>query len=142
MFKVLSYCIALGLTLSAGATLLPEEQVIENVKSIIVQGASQSIMEQNIKAAGGEVLHSFSVIEAVSASLTPQQMEQIKLSHPSIRFFTDTDVEISSTIKKRKSADSIYPGDYKNNVVGEMSNSIVLDRQKPLQNDLSVNTVS
>lgn len=130
MIKTISYCIALGLTLSAGATLLPEEQVIENVQSIIVQGASQSIMEQNITAAGGEVLHSFSVIEAVSAQLTEQQIEQMKSSNPMLRFFTDSEVKISKK-DKTENVDNAR----------EMSNSIIVDTQKPLQYDLNTNTV-
>ncbi|GAA0855050.1 S8 family peptidase [Aliiglaciecola litoralis] len=64
--------------------------------SFIVQGASQDTMYKQIVAVGGEVTHTFQVIEAVSAQLTENQIDRVKRVNPLLRFFSNADVNISS----------------------------------------------
>jgi len=62
----------------------------------IIQGASQSTMTKQINTVGANITHSFKVIDAVSASLTPSQVEQISSINPMLRLFASSEVVVNS----------------------------------------------
>jgi serine protease AprX len=70
----------------------------------IVQGASQATMTEQINAVGGKITHSFNVINAVSAALTPSQMAQVSSANPMLRLFANSDVELNGNKGKGKGA--------------------------------------
>ncbi|WP_371376543.1 S8 family peptidase [Thalassotalea aquiviva] len=73
-------------------------------KTLIVQGASPKAMIETIEGVGGEVLHTFKVINAVSAVLTKEQQQKLKESAPLLSFFSDSKVELNdfAAVKKAK----------------------------------------
>ena len=57
-----------------------------NSDKYILQGASNSALISAIQAEQGEVIHEFKLIQAVSARLTPEQVESISSKNGMIRF--------------------------------------------------------
>ncbi|WJG07935.1 S8 family peptidase [Aliiglaciecola sp. LCG003] len=104
MNKMFSFCLTIlvlvlfsaGLMQTLSSEVAPEKSEGSAVQSFIVQGASQSTMQREVTAVGGVVLHKYKVIEAISASLTQQQISMVKSVNPMLRFFSDTGVDVSA----------------------------------------------
>ena len=56
-----------------------------DTETYIVQGASKQTLTQVVQSVGGEIVHDFSVITAISASLTSDQVQKIRSSNPLLR---------------------------------------------------------
>ncbi len=54
----------------------------------ILQGASKATMVELVKQVGGEVIHDYSVIDAVSASLTHEQVSRLTDINPMLRMMS------------------------------------------------------
>ena len=67
--------------LMAASNAYKEEQ-----GSYILQGASQQTITSLVQQVGGEIIHDFSVISAVSASLTQSQVDELKNTNSMLRF--------------------------------------------------------
>ncbi|GAA0291536.1 hypothetical protein GCM10009128_07450 [Psychrosphaera haliotis] len=65
-------------------------------QAYIIQGASKGSMISLVNDIGGEVVHDFAVIPAISAMLTEDQVSVIKKSNPLIRLFADATVKLDA----------------------------------------------
>ncbi|GAB2996107.1 S8 family peptidase [Psychrosphaera aestuarii] len=63
-------------------------------QAYILQGASKGSMISLVNEIGGEVVHDFAVIPAISAMLTDDQVSAIKKNNPLIRLFSDAKVKL------------------------------------------------
>jgi serine protease AprX len=79
-------------------------EVEESSTGYIIQGASQSTMADQINAVGGNITHTFNVINAVSAALTPSQVEQVSSANPMLRLFANTEVKLNAKGGKGKAS--------------------------------------
>ncbi|MDN3652698.1 S8 family peptidase [Thalassotalea ponticola] len=90
------YVAATVLVLMAGAVFAFSQYGNDKRFAYIVQGASKPTLIQAVESVGGEVLHKYTVIQAISALMTDQQVQQVRSSHPMIRLFNDGKVMLSS----------------------------------------------
>lgn len=102
--------IALGalIVICAGLFITTGKQPEKEVLSFIVQGGSQITMQQQITAVGGQVVHTYKVIKAITANLTDQQVNDVKLINPMLTFFNNATVEVSG---KRNSVELAPSGE-------------------------------
>lgn len=96
----------LSLTVITAGSALTYSQLTSEVEGspqgYIIQGASQSTMTEQINAVGGNITHTFNVINAVSAALTPSQVAQVSSTNPMLRLFVDSEIEINAKGGKNK----------------------------------------
>jgi len=59
-----------------------------NEVAYMLQGASKATMVELVEQVGGEVIHDFSVISAISVSLTEEQAIQLNTINPLVRLST------------------------------------------------------
>lgn len=64
-------------------------------QSYIMQGATKEQIRDLQASMAMEVIQYFTVIDAVSVSLTPIQVKQVKKQYSGISFFDDSKVELS-----------------------------------------------
>jgi serine protease AprX len=70
----------------------------------IIQGASQKTILDDLEKVGAEIIHTHSVISAVSAKLTAKQQQTLLTLNPMLRLFKDSKVGVSA--KKVKEAET------------------------------------
>tara|TARA_R110000751_G_scaffold4388_1_gene21575 strand:+ start:111561 stop:114098 length:2538 start_codon:yes stop_codon:yes gene_type:complete len=88
--------------LSALAYSLTTAEQATSTQKYIMQGASQSTMKAQVEAVGGEITHSFKVIDALSVALTDSQASEISSTNPMLRLFADSQVELNGKKDKVK----------------------------------------
>jgi hypothetical protein len=71
-------------TLSA-FSVVAAANMVQQESAYILQGASKATMIELVKEVGGEMKHDFSVISAISANLTAEQVKALSEKNPLIR---------------------------------------------------------
>ncbi|MBU2991146.1 hypothetical protein KO525_17345, partial [Psychrosphaera sp. B3R10] len=92
--KTITVVTASLFTLAATANALQNNKS-QHEAAYLVQGASNATMTSLVQNVGGEVIHNFSVIQAISAELNEDQVKQISEMNPLVRF-TNKDVKAES----------------------------------------------
>lgn len=64
----------------------------------LIQGASQATMNALVERVGGEVIHNFDVIQAVSAELSADQVKALNEINPLLRVTTKAEGEETAAI--------------------------------------------
>ncbi len=93
MLKWRNILVATALVLLSVA-FLQAQTITEKSDSFIVQGASHATMIEEVEQVGGTVIHSFKVIKAISALLTPSQVATLNNTNPMLRMFIDSKVNL------------------------------------------------
>ena len=83
LFSTASFC-----TLVA-ATSAYQVNDNQNEAAYLIQGASQATMTSLVKQVGGDVVHNFDVIPAISAELTEKQVNELNKINPLLRVTTE-----------------------------------------------------
>jgi len=74
-----------------------------NEVAYMLQGASKATMVELVEQVGGEVIHDFSVISAISVSLTEEQAIQLNTINPLVRLSTKSQtIETASFLWPRR----------------------------------------
>jgi hypothetical protein len=84
--------------------------MVQQESAYILQGASKATMIELVKEVGGEMKHDFSVISAISANLTAEQVKALSAKNPMIRFSNKNDSKTAMnwwTTKKGKTGDQV-----------------------------------
>jgi hypothetical protein len=95
---------AILLSTASVFTLLAASNVYQsnsNEAAYMLQGASKATMVELVQQVGGEIIHDFSVINAISASLTEEQTTQLNTINPLVR--------LSSNDKALETAAFVWP---------------------------------
>lgn len=95
---------AILLSTASVFTLLAASNVYQsnsNEAAYMLQGASKATMVELVQQVGGEIIHDFSVINAISASLTEEQTAQLNTINPLVR--------LSSNDKALETAAFVWP---------------------------------
>ncbi|MBU2916414.1 hypothetical protein KO505_00395 [Psychrosphaera sp. F3M07] len=95
---------AILLSTASVFTLLAASNVYQsnsNEIAYMLQGASKATMVELVQQVGGEIIHDFSVINAISASLTEEQTTQLNTINPLVR--------LSSNDKALETAAFVWP---------------------------------
>lgn len=130
------YKISIGslILVCAGLFVVVDKDSDGEVLSFIVQGASQQTMQQQITSVGGEVVHTYKVIAAISANLTDLQVTEVKVINPMLTFFNNASVEVSGKKNKNNgNSDKLANVNSSSNIAAPTT---AWDTQKPLQYDL------
>ncbi len=93
--SVLRSALMTSLLVLTAALLYVGHQHAEERFSYIVQGASKPTLVNAVESVGGEVLHKYTVIQAISALMTDAQVNEVRNAHPMIRLFNDDKVQLS-----------------------------------------------
>lgn len=72
-----------------------------NETTYMLQGASKTTMTELVEQVGGEVIHDFSIINAISVSLTEEQATELNTINPLVR--------LSSKSKTIETAGFVWP---------------------------------
>lgn len=95
-YVALAGAVALAFAINSGLSSQPAE---EELTEYILQGAKKATILKDVESVGGEIIHEYSVIEAISVRLSASQLSAIKKLNPMIRSFKDQSIEVASSIQ-------------------------------------------
>ena len=112
LFSTASFC-----TLVA-ATSAYQVNDNQNEAAYLIQGASQATMTSLVKQVGGDVVHNFDVIPAISAELTEKQVNELNKINPLLRVTTEAKSETAGILWGKGAGTGKHGGKKGGNIAG------------------------